>query len=82
MLNGRQTVLVLATVQGHCAMLYFSSNLRTVDHAPAVPSDAMARTLHHIVVVGNAEIDTCETVTVRFDTSGDGNVSLFPIWML
>ncbi len=32
---------------------YFTSNLRTGDHAPATPAASTARTLHHMRVVGS-----------------------------
>jgi hypothetical protein len=69
--------LRLSTVKG-----YFSSNRLTDDHEPKVPSDATARTLHHIVIVGSPETESCEAVAVLFATSGEGKVSLLPTWIL
>ena len=59
---------------------YFTSNRRADDHAPATPEASIARTLHHMRVVGSVLVEKVDAVTVWL-TIGEAKVLSSSIWM-
>ena len=69
-------------VQIHTNGYCFTSNRRTTDQAPAVPSAPIARTRHHIVLVGSVDVESCDADTDCSSTSGVLKVSELSIWIV
>jgi len=59
----------------------FTSKRLADDQVPAVPEAELARTRHHILVVGSVFVVNCEAVVFTF-TSGDEKVSESSIWIV
>jgi hypothetical protein len=55
---------------------------RTADHAPAVPAELPARTLHHSAPLGSAASVYRDTVAVWLRTSGAVNELESSIWIV
>ena len=64
-----------------CGAQLLTSNLLTADHAPVVPEVSLARTRHHMRVVGSVLVAKVEAVTVG-PAIGEGKVSWSSIWMV
>lgn len=60
----------------------FTSNRLAADQLPGVPEDELARTRHHILVVGSVLVVKSEAVVSAFTTSGVVNVSESSIWIV
>lgn len=58
----------------------FTSKRLADDQLPGVPEAELARTRHHIFVVGSVVVN-CETVVFWF-TNGELNVSESSIWIV
>lgn len=58
-----------------------TSNLRAADQAPGLPDASIARTLHHMRVVGSVLVEYIEAETVVFTVSEE-KVSWSAIWMV
>ena len=60
----------------------FTSKRLAADQLPAAPEDELARTRHHIVVVGSVPVVNCETVVVWFTICGVANELSLSIWIV
>ena len=63
--------------RGYC----FTSKRLADDQLPGVPEDELARTRHHILIVGSVLVVNCETVVFWF-TNGELKVSESSIWIV
>jgi hypothetical protein len=62
----------------HC----FTSKRLAGDQLPGVPEEELARTRHHILIVGSVLVVNCETVVFWLTTSGEPKVSESSIWIV
>ena len=60
----------------------FTSKRLAGDQLPGVPEAELARTRHHIVVVGSVLVVNCETVISRLTTCGAVNELSLSIWIV
>jgi hypothetical protein len=61
----------------HC----FTSKRLLDDQLPGVPEAELARTRHHILIVGSVLVVNCDAVVFAF-TSGEEKVSASSIWIV
>jgi hypothetical protein len=59
-----------------------SSKRLAPDQVPGLPLPSLARTRHHIRVVGSVPVVNCEAVTVWSTVNGAANVSVVSTWMV
>ena len=60
----------------------FTSKRLADDQVPAVPEAELARTRHHILVVGSVLVVNCDVLVFTFTTSGVLKVSESSIWIV
>jgi hypothetical protein len=60
----------------------FTSKRLLGDQLPGVPEEELARTRHHILVVGKVLVVNCEIVVFWFTTCGVAKVSSLSIWIV
>src|SRR5262245_62066260 len=61
---------------------FLSSNRLAPDQEPGLPLASLARTRHHIRVVGSVLLVNCDAVTVWSTVNGAANVSELSTWMV
>ena len=60
----------------------FTSKRLIGDQLPGVPEAELARTRHHILIVGSVLVVNCEAVVFTFTTCGVAKDSSSSIWMV
>src|SRR5262245_31464578 len=64
------------------AAQFLGSSRRAPDHEPGLPLPSLARTRHHIRVVGRVLLVNCDAVTVWSTVNGAANESVLSTWMV
>ena len=67
---------------GELNLYCFTSKRLADDQLPAVPEAELARTRHHILIVGSVLVVNCETVVFWFTVCGAAKVSESSIWIV
>ena len=67
---------------GDLSCYCFTSKRLAGDQLPGVPEAELARTRHHILVVGSVLVVNCEVVVFRFTTCGVAKDSSLSIWIV